>query len=228
MKKVLSIIIALFMLFAAMPMTSFAADVTAELIIDSVEASAGETIDVNINLKNNPGIVSANINVAFDDELTLVGAKNGNVFPADISFIPPKQLSTIGEVKASCNFAWQGVDIADSDIKDGTILTLKFKVSDQAVINDKYNITVTSRSSDIVDKNLNSISLAPSASAVSITESSKDEGGVKIFFDSVKSLPVKEAIFCPHSYFCQHFVRVICPQNTKIGGSLKNVLSGHF
>ena len=193
MKKVLSIIIALFMLFAAMPMTSFAADVTAELIIDSVEASAGETIDVNINLKNNPGIVSANINVAFDDELTLVGAKNGNVFPADISFIPPKQLSTIGEVKASCNFAWQGVDIADSDIKDGTILTLKFKVSDQAVINDKYNITVTSRSSDIVDKNLNSISLAPSASAVSITESSKDEGGVKIYFDSVKALPGKEA-----------------------------------
>ncbi len=171
MKKVVSVILAAIMLFSILPMSSFAAELNAtKITVDSVDATAGDTVSVNIRLANNPGIVSANINVAFDDGLTLVGATNGDVFPASMSFIPPKQLTSVGKITGACNFAWQGADIADSDIKDGVILTLRFEVDANAEIGDAYNITVSARSSDIVDKNLQVIELTPAKAKITVID----------------------------------------------------------
>ena len=119
MRKIVSVILGAILLFSMLPMSTFAADLNAvKITVDSADATAGDTISVNVHLENNPGIVSANINVAFDQGLTLVGASNGKVFPASISFIPPKQLSAGGRITGNCNFAWQGADISDVDIKE--------------------------------------------------------------------------------------------------------------
>lgn len=160
MKKTLSILLTCIMLLSMLPMATFAAEANSpSLTIDSVDATPGDTASVNINLKNNPGIVAATINVSFDEGLTLVGAANGSVFPPTMQFVPPKQLSTVGSITGSCNFQWNGTDIDDADIKDGVILTLNFRISEDAEIGDVYNVTVSSNEINIVDKNLQTVKL---------------------------------------------------------------------
>ena len=160
MKKTLSILLTFVLLLTTLPMVTYAADANAPcLTIESVDSTPGDTASVNINLKNNPGIVAATINVAFDEGLTLVGATNGNVFPATMQFVPPKQLATVGSITGNCNFQWNGTDIDDIDIKDGVILTLIFRISEDAEIGDVYNVTVSSNENNIVDKNLQTVNL---------------------------------------------------------------------
>ena len=48
-------------------------------VIDRVEGKKGEQVNVNISLKNNPGIASAKLVVTFDDGLTLDSVKYGNL-----------------------------------------------------------------------------------------------------------------------------------------------------
>lgn len=160
MKKLISCILVVLMLVSSLPMTSFAEELNQpKLSIDSTEATPGDTFYVNVALKNNPGIVSANIKIAFDEGLTLVGATNGDVF-STLTYIPPKQLSSTGRITSSCQFAWTGFDIADEDIKDGTVLTLTFEMSEDAEIGDTFNISISNNAGDVIDKNLNQISLS--------------------------------------------------------------------
>lgn len=171
MKKSLAIILTMMMLLSILPMSVFAEGVNAtKLIVDSADAFPGDTFNVDVKVQNNPGIVSANINVAFDENLTLVGATKGDVFPADMSYIPPRQLSTTGRISSSCNFAWSGTDIAAKDIKDGTMVTLTFEVSENAQIGDEYSITVSARKSDIVDKDAQAVEIQPAIGKVSIID----------------------------------------------------------
>lgn len=186
-KKLFIVFLTVVMLFSALSITSFSSDRTTKLTVDSVSAKVGDTVSVDIRLTNNPGIVSANINVAFDEGLTLVGAANGITFPKSMSFIPPKQLSAVGKITGSCNFAWQGVDIAAKDIKDGVILTLYFKVSENACSGDVYGISVASRSSDVVDKNLQCITLSPSYGEVNVSGNVPDSDSDNTLSNFTKS-----------------------------------------
>lgn len=186
-KKLLSLFLMILLLLNSLSAASLAADRLTRLTVDEVSAKPGETVIVSICLTDNPGIVSANINVAFDEGLTLVGAANGITFPKSMSFIPPKQLSAVGKITGSCNFAWQGVDIADKDIKDGVILTLYFKVSENACSGDVYGISVASRSSDVVDKNLQCITLSPSYGEVNVSGNVPDSDSDNTLSNFIKS-----------------------------------------
>ena len=136
MKKFISLVLVVLMLVSSLPMTIFAEELNQpKLTIDSADVTPGETFDVKVNLENNPGIVSANLKFAFDEGLTLVGATNGDVF-STLTYIPPKQLSTEGKITSGCQFAWTGFDIDAKDIKDGTVLTLSFELSEEAEIGD--------------------------------------------------------------------------------------------
>ncbi len=160
MKRFISCIMVVLMITSILPMAVFAEGINQpKLSIDSTQASPGEVFDVNLTLENNPGIVSANIKIDFDEGLTLVGATNGGAF-STLTYIPPKQLSSAGRITSSCQFAWSGFDIEDKDINDGTILTLSFELSKEAEIGDTYNITVSNNAGDVIDKNLNQFSLS--------------------------------------------------------------------
>ena len=160
MKRFISCIMVVLMIISILPMSVFAEELNQpKLIIDSTQASPGEVFDVNVTLENNPGIVSVNIKIDFDEGLTLVGATNGDAF-STLTYIPPKQLSSTGRITSSCQFAWSGFDIADEDIKDGTILTLSFEMSEEAEIGDSFNITISNNAGDVIDKNLNQFSLS--------------------------------------------------------------------
>ena len=206
MRKIVSVILGAILLFSMLPMSTFAADLNAvKITVDSADATAGDTISVNVHLENNPGIVSANINVAFDQGLTLVGASNGKVFPASISFIPPKQLSAGGRITGNCNFAWQGADISDVDIKDGIILTLRFKVDAEAETGDSYNITVSARNNDVVDKDLHIIDINPVTAKITVIDympgDVNDDGSISMLDTVLISRYIVDAcMYDPNGY----------------------------
>ena len=168
MKRFISCIMVVLMLVTYLPLAVFAEELNnPRLTITSADVTPGETFEVNVNLENNPGIVSAGLKLAFDEGLTLVGATNGDVF-STLTYIPPKQLSSGGQITSSCQFAWTGFDIADADIKNGTILTLSFELSDEAEIGDTFNISITSELGDIVDKDLNEYALTTQSTITAV------------------------------------------------------------
>lgn len=132
---------------------------SAVLRIESKNVHVGETFEIVVKIENNPGIIAANINVTFDEELVLVDAFNGDAF-STLTYIPPRQLATSKPISSNCNFAWQGFDIDDKDIRDGTILTLRFELSRNAKAGETYNISITNKMNDVVDKNLNPVVLS--------------------------------------------------------------------
>ena len=79
MKKIISVLmaIAVLVLFVLPCFVSAAEEPTFE--VSSVSVNAGEDVDVKIDIKNNPGITSAKLKVAFDDALTLKSVTYGKL-----------------------------------------------------------------------------------------------------------------------------------------------------
>ena len=77
-------------------MTVSASAASGMLVVDTISAKPGESVDVNIVAEKNPGIVATLIRIEYDaSALTLTGADNGTVFPdgtqqfgKDIAYIP--------------------------------------------------------------------------------------------------------------------------------------------
>ncbi len=156
-KKITAIIITIIAV-SVFSVACFAAD-TELYLSQLIMAEPGETVEVEVMLENNPGIVSANLKLEFEEGLTLVGAENGDTF-STLTYVPPKRLSSGGEITSNCQFAWTGFDIEDEDICDGTILTLFFKVSEEAEDGDYFEINISSDTGDVIDRDLNSVILS--------------------------------------------------------------------
>lgn len=152
MKKITSLLLTIiFTLSLAMPV--FAAENNNPTItVQSVSGSPGSTVDVDVTIKNNPGILGATLSFTYDNGLTLTGATAGDAFSA-LTMTKP------GKFTSPCNFTWDAQDISTDDIKDGTIITLQFKISDTAENGTDYNITVSYAKEDIIDANLNPVDI---------------------------------------------------------------------
>lgn len=158
MKRIISMLMVLIMVITLMPLSVFA-DTTPVISVTSTSAQPGSTVTANVEIKNNPGVISTSLAFSFPDCLTLVGATAGDAFSA-LSMTPPAQLSRGETIKGSCRFAWFSSDIAESDIKDGVILTLEFAVSEDAVLNEDYAIKVSCTNGDTIGKDGNPMPLA--------------------------------------------------------------------
>ena len=163
MKKFLSVLLAVLLLFGTVPMATFAADET-KITMDSLNANPGETFDINVNLSDNPGLVIAELNVEFDSGLTLVAAESkGALSDSIFSFTPPGRLANGGVITDSCKFTWYVNTIKDSQIQDGVMLKMTFKLSEDATAGEVYQITVTADKSGTADRNLNPVCLNATA-----------------------------------------------------------------
>lgn len=120
--------------------------------INDVSAKAGDEIQVSITLKNNPGILGMALATYYDEtNLTLQSVENGEAFKDVLD------LTTSQTLASGSSFLWDGIDISENDIKDGTVLIMNFKINNGAQAG-KYPITLKYSDGDIVDKNLTSIS----------------------------------------------------------------------
>lgn len=114
---------------------------TPQIIVESKSAFAGDSVDVTIALKNNPGIASMKLKVAFDSMLTLENISYNSSIGGQ-SQQPQSMTSPV-------TLNWYNGS-ADSE-GDWTFATLTFKVSEDAEANETANVTVTYNADDVYD-----------------------------------------------------------------------------
>lgn len=163
-KKLLSVFLALLMLLTVFPTSIIASAANAATVtVESVNAVPGSNVEVNIYVKNNPGILAANFTVTYDKGLTLIDSKSGDAFSA-LSMTKPENYNS------PCKFGWDALEIADKDIKDGTILTLTFSVDKGVSANSKLNVKLSYQNGNIIDSDLNDIPVTINNGSVTIID----------------------------------------------------------
>lgn len=163
-KKLLSVFLALLMMLTVFPASMIANAANATTVtVESVNAVPGSNVEVNINVKNNPGILAANFTMTYDKGLTLIDSKSGDAFSA-LSMTKPENYNS------PCKFGWDALEIADEDIKDGTILTLTFSVDKGVSANSKLNVKLSYQNGNIIDSDLNDIPVTINNGSVTIID----------------------------------------------------------
>ena len=154
-KRLISCLLTIVLLLSQTSIQIFAADGEKSegknnktvISVESKNAIPGGKVDVNVLIKNNPGILGGTLEFTFDKSLTLVKASNGETF----SYLT---MTKPGKFNSPCRFIWDGQECKDENIKDGTILTLTFEVSEDAETKKSFPIGVEVVNNDFYDKNL--------------------------------------------------------------------------
>ncbi len=120
--RMVSMLLSVVFLVNMIPMSVFAADTAAlNVTVSSETAQEGSTVNVTIDLENNPGISSLKLNVTYDDVLTLkevafhevwglyVTAPEPMTNPQTLAFLSP-----FADVSANGNFATLTFEINES------------------------------------------------------------------------------------------------------------------
>ena len=152
-KKIIVSVLAAAMIVTGCPSHYVKADIAKKQVTLSVQsqtAKPGATVDVTVDVKDNPGILGAAVSLKYDEGLTLTDATAGDAFSSLV-------LTKPGKIQSPCKFVWDGQEITADDIKDGTILKLSFKVSDTAKSGESYKISVSCDAGDMVDADLNAV-----------------------------------------------------------------------
>ena len=120
------------------------------LVVSSASAKAGDTVEIKVDIKNNPGISGAKLIITYDSKLTLTAATSGEAF-AELDYTQPAKLIS------PCPFNWDSLDAESNN--DGTVLTLTFEVAADASVGEELNVTITYTTGDVYDVDLNDVAL---------------------------------------------------------------------
>ncbi len=141
--RFIALIITFLMLINIVPISVFASgiepDDTMELSVSSKTALPGETVQVDITLKNNPGLASLKFDVVYDDVLTLTNVTFNSAFGSYVTtpepYTNPQTITMISPLK-------------DIDT-NGVFATLTFTVAEDALDDYKANIILEYEDDDI-------------------------------------------------------------------------------
>ena len=124
------------------------------IVVSKVVSRAGNTVDVDISIKNNPGITVFRVYVDYDESLTLVSATSGGILNGFVY-----NANEVGKNPYTVFF--KDSLATENNMANGTVVTLKFKVSDDAQEGDlPINITYEADNFDIYDKDLKPVEFA--------------------------------------------------------------------
>lgn len=129
------------------------------LDIDSKSVKIGSHVTINISIKNNPGIVAADLRVEYDEPLELVDIQSGEAFES-LGFVAPK------DVTSPCYLSWSGDEITPEEIKDGIVASLIFEVSGEAEEGASAHVSVSCDSAS--DNDLMPIDVVGAEGSISI------------------------------------------------------------
>ena len=162
-KQILAIIVLLTVLLFTIPAS---ADGVPSFVVDSVSAQPGESVDVTIRVRNNPGIASIKLNVTYDENLTLDKITYNDAIGG--MFMQPQKLTS----PVILNW-FNGAANAEGD---WIFATLSFTVSDTAAL-DTYPITVSYDENDVYNIEETNLAFGIENGAVTVTcaHSSKTE-----------------------------------------------------
>ena len=105
-----------------------------QIIVESQTVTAGDVVELNVNLKNNPGVISMSLTLEFDDTaLKLVEVVDGGILGNNNS---SPQLGN------PYLLVWDNDTAPQNFTEDGVLVTLKFEVLETAEIG-IYPVTIS-------------------------------------------------------------------------------------
>ena len=156
-RKIVSVFIAIILAIGIVPLDglgSFLASAEetslngAALIVENKYGFPGSEVDINVDVQNNSGVAGATLCLQYASNLTLISVSNGDAW-GDLTFTAPAKLGN------PSTFLW---DSERGMVKnDGTILKLKFRISEQAVSGDQLSVGLSYVPGDIYDENLDTV-----------------------------------------------------------------------
>lgn len=113
------------------------------IVVESVTAGAGDTVDVTVSLANNPGIMDMALSFVYDSTaLSLSATSNGDAL-GDATFMGPKNMAS------GCRATWYYMD-EPAEYADASVIVLTFDVLETAETGD-YEVSVAYGEKDIND-----------------------------------------------------------------------------
>lgn len=141
-QRVCSLVLTVMMLLTMLPVAAFAQSEstqaeTGSIIIESYNPVPGETITVNVSLKNNPGIAAMRIQMVYDNSVfSLIGLEYNSKMGGETN--PPEDLSNS---QSPFVLYWNNGGMITDYTEDGVFAILTFKVSENAAKGRSYTIS---------------------------------------------------------------------------------------
>ncbi len=156
----LSLIIAMIMVVAMFPVSVFAqtkasapVTETGTIVVEKVNQKRGDTFDVDISLRDNPGVMSMRFALVYDDTvLTLTNVEYNEAIADDAE--KPDDYST---VKSPFTLYWENSNDVNYEA-DGVFATVTFHVAEDAPIGKSCELSVIYDPEEIYDVNENNVS----------------------------------------------------------------------
>lgn len=121
------------------------------IIVNSVEATAGDTIEVTLTMVNNPGVLGITLSVGYDENaMALTTVTKGDAL-GEMTFTKPKALAN------GCKLLWDAEEVLPEDATNGTMVTLTFRISDSTAAGN-YVLSLTVNG-DIIDNDLSPVNV---------------------------------------------------------------------
>ena len=129
------------------------------IAVSGASAAPGETVTLNVQLSGNPGLVAARFAIDYDPYLTLVSATDGGILKG----------AQFGADTASDPYyvTWYDTAATADNTKNGTILTLTFKVSADAP-KGAQQVRLAAVPGDFVNNSLKCVNVALNGAIVSV------------------------------------------------------------
>ena len=138
------------------------AQVTPKITVEQINADAGGSVSVPISIANNIGICGATVTVEYDENLVLTAVEKGTALTT-LTMTNPGKLSA-----NPLNIGWDGMD---ADTSNGVVAILTFTVSD---ISGTYKINISYEDGDIVDGNLDPMTVDIQNGGITIAKEESD------------------------------------------------------
>ena len=117
--------------------------------IEDVVARDGSTVTVEVNIRNNPGIIGAQLSFNYDSSLTLISATAGGAWSA-LNMTHPAYYDN------PCTFVWDGTS---NDTSNGTIITLTFELPAGASHGTQYYVSAYYDDGDVINEELDPVEI---------------------------------------------------------------------
>ncbi len=162
MKKLLSLLLTIIMVLSVV--TAFA-ESKPSISIDSVEAKRGETIKVNINIKNNPGFAVLKLKLNFDKNVLIPVSNGAGEVLEDTGIFSNL---TQAENKEELDFITFLAFRTENFTKDGILFTAEFKIKDTASKNASLKLSYGDR--DCANEKFEKVSFELISGEIKVTD----------------------------------------------------------
>ena len=129
--------------------------------VESAAGKAGSEVKVYISIHNNPGIITAYLNIGYDNtKLQLKGYE-------DLKLLPDGSFSALDANPFKAQ--WDGALLPDNLTANGKILVLTFQILEGCQVGDEIDVTLTYNENEVYDFNMQNVKFAVINGSVTVT-----------------------------------------------------------